>query len=285
MPSVRINLYQEFENRLLPFPEMAEAKADLKSVLRSIPKFDGKSNADLFCARCDAVLASENVSSRWLLLNFHLVIEGEVQDWWKWTQIRFIKDLNDQNKDAKWIELKNALKAFYEPESVRKEARKISRSIRFTDCSSAGEYVSRKLSYFGVMNPEMSDQKQVDKLIKGLPESLRNIMYCSEPRNATEFLQRLRKMDRPDTKKNAEKSSRVQIPVKPEIKKSVGAFPSSSDIEKPSSSGSETRSCFYCKEAGHIIKNCPTRPPKRDKSSVYEISVDTTTEVVETKNQ
>jgi len=175
---------------------------DLKSTLRSIPKFDGKTNVDLFCARCDAILAAKGLDARLLLLNFHLILEGEVQDWWKWTQIKFITELTEANKNAKWEQLKTDLKLFYEPDCVRKEARKAAREIRFVDCVSAGEYVSKKLCHFGIMDPKMSDSKQVEKLIKGLPENLRNIMFGSEPKNATEFLQKLRKMERPEERKS-----------------------------------------------------------------------------------
>jgi len=271
--------------------ETKMAANDLKSVLRSIPKFDGKSNVDLFCSRCDSVLKSKQIDSQLLLLNFHLILEGEVQDWWKFTQIKFIKDLTDQNMDNRWTELKAALKLFYEPESVKKEARKAAKSVRFIDCSSAGEYVSKKLCHFGIMDPNMSDQKQVEKLIKGLPETLRNIMYCSEPKTPTEFLQKLRKMEKPEAKKPWTKSERpaeAGPSKKSEFSsKTTSGTEEKASSEKPRWSREDKRTCYNCRKPGHVIRNCPDKPQvkkEEQSSSVYGVSSDSIESIVESKN-
>jgi len=196
-----------------------------------------------------------------------------------------VSGLTDQNGKDRLAAVLVALKEYYEPESVKKEAKKAMKSLRFVECDSAGEYVSRKLAYFALIDPAMTEEKRIQKLIKGLPDSLRNIMYGSEPKTHTEFLQRLRRMDRnkpkPDQQKSIQKNPQKteQVPSS-SGSSSVTRSTSDSDSKVWSCKGFDAegnRVCHYCKKPGHIIRNCPTRPPKPEEkksAQVYDLEAE-----------
>ena len=141
-------------------------------IAKSISKFDGTSNINTFCDRIDNAISVYKLSSSWALMNFHLFIDGEVVNWWKWAQTNILAGLTSANEDVKWVGLKTQLKAFYEPTSVKKEAARKLRDVRLTECKSAGDYVAQKLSLMSTIDPKLT----VEKLIKGLPQHLQNIM-------------------------------------------------------------------------------------------------------------
>jgi hypothetical protein len=267
-------------------------QTDIKSVLKSIQKFDGKSDVGVFCDRCDAVIAAASADVAWIIFNFHQLIEGEVHEWWKFSQRKFI---SGDAPTVRWEQLKTELKKFYDPDSLRKEARRQAKTIYYVDCASAGEYVSKKLGCFSVIDSEMSDKKQVEKLIKGLPYAIKNIMYGCEPKSANEFLQKLRKMGKPDFSKaktgKPESSDRRQggsggVPSRPKP-----AAPSSDSERRQSQRARESRpfngTCYRCREKGHLSRDCPQNKEGEGQGSskVFGVSGETTQNQHFSKNE
>src|SRR5207237_1237074 len=102
------------------------ASKDIKSIVKSVQKFDGTSNVESFISRLKTAIATFSLKSKWVILNFHLFIEGEVEHWWKWAQTSKLDGLDDTNMDVRVREVYQALKEFYEPESVKQETKKAS---------------------------------------------------------------------------------------------------------------------------------------------------------------
>lgn len=263
------------------------ASIDIKNIVKSVQRFDGLSNVDTFCSRLSTAITTFKLKPDWVILNFHLFIDGEVINWWKWAQTSRLTELTSENAKDRLDAVLVDLKEYYEPESVKKEAKKAMKSLRFVDCISAGEYVSKKLAYFSLIDPGMTSEKQVQKLIKGLPESLRNIMYGCEPKSHTEFLQRLRRMDRlkqkPDPKSPFPKPQQRKVQEGTANSSGVARTTDSENGRGQSASrkgfdNEGNRLCHYCKKPGHIIRDCPTRPPKTDErkssSQVFDLEAE-----------
>ena len=223
--------------------------------MKSVQKFDGTTNASSFCDRIDNVLTVYKLSSSWALLNFHLFVQGEVSNWWKWSQIAILKDLDDANMDRKWGELKKSLKRYYDPESIMKEASKKMKAIKFEDCETAGDYVSKKLAMFAIMDPEMKKEKQIQKLIKGLPSHLSSIMWGSEPKTVPDLLNRLRRMAPAKSSGHGFKKETD----KKETGSSKFSYSSSSSKSKKGIDSKGNRVCYGCGEKDHFFMKCPKR--------------------------
>jgi len=66
------------------------------------------------------------------------------------------------------------------------------KAIKFEDFETAGDYVSKKLVMFAIMDPEMKEEKQIQKRIN--PSHLSSIMWVSEPKTVPDLLNRLIRM-------------------------------------------------------------------------------------------
>ena len=60
------------------------ATVNIKNVIKTVQQFDGLSNVDSFCKRLQQAITLHKLNYEWVLLNFHLFISGEVENWWKW---------------------------------------------------------------------------------------------------------------------------------------------------------------------------------------------------------
>jgi len=78
-------------------------------IAKSIPPFDGITNVKNLCDRVDQAVVVYKLKPSWVILNFHLLLEGEVVNWWKWAQISILQGLTDANEVAKLAELKKSI--------------------------------------------------------------------------------------------------------------------------------------------------------------------------------
>ena len=244
------------------------------SIAKSIPKFDSTTNVDIFSQRVDNALAAYELSSGWAILNFHLLIDGEVSNWWKWAQIPIIAGLTVDNMDARWTTLKANLRSFYDPSSIKKEASQKMKAVKFVNCASAGDYVSQKLALIAIMDPGMSVEKQIEKLIKGLPDYLQNVMWGSQPATVEVFLNRLRKMESDKKHSKGDERRNSRFPKNRERSQQPSTSGGSSNRRNQEKRGFDSngkRVCFRCGNAGHFIANCPV---KEAESSVNVIQVE-----------
>jgi len=257
----------------------------LHTIIKSIRKYDGTTRVEDWVRLFELDLQTNKLDHAWAINNLDRFLEKDAANWWSSRKYPFI-DSNEAEKSVVWIELKLKLQAFFGSESAKKAAKERNKEITYNTKLGAQSYVTQKISVLSVVNPEMTEEKIIEHLIKGLPSHLKIHMKVAMSSDSTieDFLGKLIKLTEDEhTKTPAEEahSSHNTYPSHSTHSRKTHTFnniQSNIHTTDPEEHGQRSQAfmskqalyqytdnngrkiCTECNRAGHVRKDCFFNP-------------------------
>ena len=260
------------DNNAQPLPpqvnQAVHAMQPLK-LLKYLRKYDGKSDSREFMSRLESDLDDHDVSPAWITNNFDRVLEGEAQAWYISVRPDYTHQMQRENAAHAfiWSDLKQEFLKFFDHSSLVNTHKQTNRKLKFEVGDDPQSYVTAKLEVLRYIDPEMSNSRKVENLVKGLPLPLQVQMITCDTNSPREFIDQLRKI--------AELFNRngiVNEKTLTQATNSLYSAPMLAEVQvrrKESRSTQETNNnvrttnnnnrnivCYYCHIPNHIIRNC-----------------------------
>lgn len=167
-------------------------------VIKYFRKFDGKTDVNEFIAHLTADLAEHHVTNKWISTNLDRILEGQALDFFKSRVPTYATNLVttcNNDYDDLWKAILVEFKLFFNHDSQISTHKQANKALVYAEKSNPQEYVTSKLSILRNIDPNMTDSKIVEQLIKGLPIKLQLQFTSSQCADAHAFLEQLRKID------------------------------------------------------------------------------------------
>ncbi|OXA44551.1 hypothetical protein Fcan01_21006 [Folsomia candida] len=161
-------------------------------------KYDGKSDSVEFLHRLSADLIEYQISAEWIVNNFDRVLEGEASAWFSSIWPSYSARIS-QNPHLQygyfWAEICDEFTEFFDHKSLLNAHKQENRQLRYTEKTDPQAYVTQKLRLLRNIDPDMSESRKVEQLIKGLPIPLQIQLAAVPIRTPHALLEQLRKIE------------------------------------------------------------------------------------------
>jgi Ty3 transposon capsid-like protein/Zinc knuckle len=184
--------------------------------------------------------------------------------WWRYT----FTELEKKNEEWQWIDFTRHIRAQFRPISTEKAARNRLNNLRQT--ASVTNYVNLfKTTVLDI--PSMSEEDRMDRFLRGLKPEIHERVALQGPNSLDEACSMAYTID------TIKYQARLTNHFRPSIatQNTNGVIPMEIDAIRTKLSEAERErlkqngGCFFCRETGHIARNCP-RKKKRMTVAVIE---------------
>jgi len=159
---------------------MAVPAYPIHEIAGQMRKYDGRSDAHEFMSRFKYDLRTYGLSLEWALRNFDRVLEGKASSWWssKWHNISTELDGCNTPDEIEIVFNNNEADfyAFFDNNAQESIYRRQNKSLKFKLGVCPTKYITDKLKVLRLIDPNMTENKKVAQIIKGLPYDLRQTM-------------------------------------------------------------------------------------------------------------
>jgi hypothetical protein len=185
-----------------------------------------------------------------------------------WYRLQCLR--HDGHPYATWDEFRTALKQTFTPVNQEKRARDRLASLRQT--TSAQRYIQE----FTSLCLEISDlhsTEQLDRFVRGLKPHVRREVELRDPKTfdeATTIAERVDQISFAATRTKPIQGSRPSTSSGPQPME-LGAMRTVPTVKKTRLTPEERqdlrqrKACFYCRESGHMMADCPNKPKNFNK--------------------
>lgn len=168
----------------------------LSQIIQSFRTFDGSTPAEQWLLKFDSDLRAHNLTDNWAWNNIDRVLRGPVKSWFASREVQFLSPLYPHETDKDRLDtIKQELKEIFGTETLRSQAKQKCAQITFDLKSDPQIYIMQKLESLAQINPHMSNDKKIRKIIDGLPSPLNTQLTLSiDPATTspTQLLSRIR---------------------------------------------------------------------------------------------
>jgi len=237
------------------------APTPLHEFIAQLRRYDGKTDANEFILRFESDLVDNGYTHSWGIKNFDRILDGDAKSWFssKWP-IYSVRYAACQN-DAQFTNLFNAIKAdflsIFDHSTQVATWRSKNKSLKYTMGDDAQTYVTSKMEILRHIDANMTENKRVHELIRGLPYDIQVPMVLQTVNTCDQFLGKLRKLSEAHFLTNPKANSSKS-------RNNFQSSPSIAQVNRPSQSNDRNYRraadgrpiCNYCKKVGHVMKKC-----------------------------
>ena len=253
-----------------PIYRIVPDRIPINEVISQLRKFNGKTDVGEFFRRFETDLEEINVNAKWKLYNLDRVLEEDAKAYWtaqfpKYeTRFRQLGAAPEEELNAIWEDIKDEFESFFSQSSQKIHYKQKNRQLEFKLGQNPQEYVSNKLEILRHIDPSMSEERQVENLMKGLPYELKQNMAMLDIHHIRHFLSKLCKVNEvfeeksfKDKKSSPETGTRSRSPM------SEAALAQVRQDNRPKGRANYSPDgiviCDYCYKKGHYQRDCRSR--------------------------
>ena len=246
-----------------PIPAIPPIPTQPLKLLPHLRKYDGTTNSLEYITRLTTDLDLYKIPYSWMLANFDRVFEKQALAWYNSIYPQYaIYTAPDIYEDWVLERFQREFLAFFNDEGLLQTYKQQNRAIRFSPQDDPQEYVTKKLQALRNINPDMSEKKKVDNLLKGLPNFLQLTFVGSTLDSTTTFLSQLRKYSEiQNRKKDSAPSSKIYNYPAPSSYNPTEYLAAAQVQRVPPTNPkpSNVTICEYCHYPGHNKRYCRNR--------------------------
>lgn len=236
-------------------------------IFQYLRKYDGTTDSKEYIERLETDIDLYNIPHKWLIQNLDRILEHQALSWYNSVYPEIQALITTTPPLNLWHSFKGEFLKFFNRKGLLHAYKQANRAILFSPGSDPQEYVTKKLEALRHIDPQMSESRRVDNLIKGLPIQLQIHFAASSPQSATDFLSQLRKLEEIQNRKREsqykQRDSHNNYPHQsaPSYQQShfLAAFqgrPNNNRFPQSFNPRPTTVTCNYCHYPGHIIRDC-----------------------------
>jgi hypothetical protein len=256
---------------------------DAFQALRYLRKYDGSGDPGEYWDRLTSDLEIVGVDETFAIQNLDRLLEGNALAWFQSRWPSYQSSLKEGHKSRRGIlrSIGTDLINFFDQKSRIADYRRKNRELTFKFGDDPETFMVQKLQLFRYINPKMSDETKVDKLIESCPIQIQEQLALVPIDSPNELLMKLRKycevrsrakdpektfaapalMKMDTTGSNHLVSSQTQFPsryTRPERYPQYDQ-PQYSHQYRQQYQPPPPRVCYYCNKEGHMRRDCPMR--------------------------
>ena len=173
---------------------MADVQIKMHKLLKLIKPYHGSTDATEFILRLERKLHLSNITKQWILEYFEWVVVDHAAQWYESIAFSYDSRINVDDADEIWNDLKAEFLEFFDDKAQKATYKALNKQIRYFWGQDPQEYVTTKLQALRYIDKSMSDERKIEKLTKGLPETLQLNICTSNIQTIPQFLTVLRKI-------------------------------------------------------------------------------------------
>ena len=283
-----MNQGQEDENlRILKMRKLAAEteKSKFENITKRIGPFNSKLNSEIWAQRLEVECQAEELSWEYFLRSmrhfFTSTSDEDVKTWFERKETVLVPKINqahtEQQRKRVWEEFRDDFTEQYDPTIRAQLAEDKYEHFELTEDMSAEAFVNKLQDIILETDPHMVPKLQVRKMLRKLPEELREHIDDPHLSSVPKFLKRLQTVLKGERKKKKQEQDKDKASSKKTTEKedsdkiSLKNHPGSQHSTTESSSDALSLrvfqgQCYFCNKTGHKASECRSKLKEENKS-------------------
>ena len=229
--------------------------------LNNPPPFNGKTSLDSWIFQVENFLKGHaGVTDQQAIIYASSLLEREASVWWR---AQTLDEENFKKLSSEWESFKLSITSYFRPANSKKQARdQLAALKQRTSVRAYATEFKRLLLEIG----NVSKDESLDRFVRGLKFSVRKEVELREPVDLSQAISISERYDSISfalsrnwasaNNENPRGGSSVHTPME------INRVKIPKLTEELKAELIKEGKCFFCRKAGHMLRDCPIRPPK-----------------------